>query len=315
MNLQTNIPIQSRQPKIDYKSELILIGSCFAENIGDRFEYFKFRNTINPFGILFHPKAIETFLWMATQGEQYTKTDLFYANEQWHCFDAHSSLSNANQDQLLSDLNDALLFTQSQIQSASHIVITLGTAWVYRLKALDMVVANCHKIPQREFDKELLSVDEITQCLQNSAHLIRGLNPTAEIIFTVSPVRHSKDGFVENNRSKSHLITAVHQVIDKNKNTGYFPSYEIMMDELRDYRFYDTDMIHPSTLAVQYIWEYFMKTWVSENTSMIMKRVEEVKKGMAHRPFNPQSEQYQQFLKKVEQKKHVLQQEYPFMEF
>ncbi|WP_025667682.1 GSCFA domain-containing protein [Aquimarina megaterium] len=313
MNLQTKITLQSQEPKVDYNSELLLLGSCFAENIGEKFEYFKFRNKINPFGILFHPKAIETFLWMATQGEQYTDTDLFYINEQWHCFDAHSSLSNADQNVALSNLNTALTTTRKNINSATHVFITLGTAWVYRLKSLDMVVANCHKIPQREFEKELLSVDEINQCLQNCIHLIRGINPSVEIVFTVSPVRHSKDGFVENNRSKSHLITSLHQTISSNKNLNYFPSYEIMMDELRDYRFYNVDMIHPNTLAIDYIWERFSEAWISEKTAQTMGRVEEIKKGMMHRPFNPQSEQHVLFLQKLESKKYQLYKEYPHM--
>ncbi len=315
MNLQTKIALPPREPKIDYESEVVLLGSCFAENIGKKFEYFKFRNCINPLGILFHPKAIETFLWMATQDEKYTETDLFYHNERWHCFDAHSSLSNSDQDTLLLGLNDALTRTKEEIQSATHIFITLGTAWVYRLKTLDMIVANCHKIPQKEFDKELLSVKEVEQCLQNCMNLIQSLNSAAQIIFTVSPVRHSKDGFVENTRSKSHLIAAVHKTIEESESFDYFPSYEIMMDELRDYRFYGSDMIHPSELAIQYIWELFSEIWVSEKAKNTMKQVEEVQKGLTHRPFNPNSEKYTSFLKKLTSKKNQLQQEYPFMSF
>nr|WP_299435885.1 GSCFA domain-containing protein [uncultured Aquimarina sp.] len=315
MNLQTKIPIKPQQPKIDYDAELLLLGSCFAENIGDKFEYFKFKTLVNPFGILFHPKAIETFLWMATQQEEYTETDLFYHNEQWHCFDAHSKLSHSDQGQLLQTLNKALKNTCQKIQSASHICITLGTAWVYRLQALDMVVANCHKVPQKEFKKELLSVEDVGQCLQNSIGLIRSLNPNVKIIFTVSPVRHSKDGFVENNQSKSHLIAAVHKTIAADNNCGYFPSYEIMMDELRDYRFYDTDMIHPSVMAIDYIWEYFKQTWISEEALKTMHRIQEIQNAMAHRPFNPDSEQHQLFLQKLELKKQQLEQEYSFIKF
>ncbi|WP_062052722.1 GSCFA domain-containing protein [Aquimarina longa] len=315
MNLQTKIPLESKDPKIDYGSEIVLLGSCFSENIGSKFGYFKFKKETNPFGILFHPKAIETFLWMATQGEQYTETDLFYSNEQWHCFDAHSSLSNANKNSVLSGLNQALYDTREKIKSATHICITLGTAWVYRLKSLDMIVANCHKIPQREFQKQLLSIDESKQCLQNCIHMIRGLNPSAEIICTVSPVRHSKDGFIENNRSKAHLIASVHQIIEEHKNLSYFPSYEIMMDELRDYRFYDTDMIHPSALAVAYIWERFSEIWIAPRAMQTMREVEEINKGIAHRPFNPNSEQHLLFLKRIASKKHQLQQAYPFMSF
>ncbi|MBQ4821580.1 GSCFA domain-containing protein [Aquimarina sp. MMG016] len=315
MNLQTKIPLQPQQYKIDYNAEVALFGSCFAENVGQKFEYYKFKNYINPFGILFHPKAIETFLWMATQGERYTETDLFYHNEQWHCFDAHSSLSSPDQDKLLSDLNEALVITQDKIQSATHVFITLGTAWVYRLKALDMIVANCHKIPQKEFKKELLSVDEITESLQNCVHLIRNLNPSAKIICTVSPVRHIKDGFIENNRSKSHLIAAMHQAIEADKGLSYFPSYEIMMDELRDYRFYNQDMIHPTETAIEYIWERFSEVWISEHAKSTMKKVEEVQKGLLHRVFNPNSKQHIAFLENLAYKKYQLQEQYSFIKF
>jgi len=315
MNLQTKIKVDPQDQKIDYESELFMLGSCFAENIGEKFEYYKFKNEINPFGILFHPKAIETFLWMATQGEIYTETDLFYHNEQWHCFDAHSSLSDSSQEALCKRLNTALTQARKKIASSTHIFITLGTSWVYRLKSLDMVVANCHKIPQREFEKQLLSVSEIEQCLQNSINLIKSVNAKAKIICTVSPVRHIKDGVIENNRSKSHLIAAVHGVKDAIDELVYFPSYEIVMDELRDYRFYNADMIHPSETAIQYIWERFLEVWFEEKVKKTMREVEEIQKGLAHRAFNPNSKQYNMFLEKLWSKKNQLQAEYPFMDF
>ncbi|MEW7278642.1 GSCFA domain-containing protein [Aquimarina sp. 2201CG1-2-11] len=313
MNLQTKIPLQPKEPQIDYTSGILSLGSCFAENIGEKLSQYKFRNDINPFGILFHPKAIETFLWMATQDEKYTETDLFFMNERWHCFDAHSSLSSTDKNTLRNHLNKKLAVTKAKIQTSSHVIITLGTAWVYRLKALDMIVANCHKIPQKEFQKELLSVNEVVQCLQNCIHLVRAINPSVQFIFTVSPVRHSKDGFVENTRSKSHLFTAIHHVIDKIKGASYFPAYEIMMDELRDYRFYNEDMIHPSKLAIQYIWECFIEVWISKEATQIMNKVEEIVKGISHKPFNPQSVAYQKFLKKLELKKEQLTREHPHM--
>ncbi|WP_109302775.1 GSCFA domain-containing protein [Aquimarina sp. AU474] len=315
MNLQTKISLLPKEPRIDYQSEVVMLGSCFAENIGEKFEYYKFKNLINPFGILFHPKAIETFLWMAVQDEKYTEADLFFNNGHWHCFDAHSSLSGPNKDKLISDLNSALLHSKKKISTATHICITLGTAWVYRLKTLDLVVANCHKVPQKEFAKELLSIEEISQCIHNCIHLIRNLNPTTQIVFTVSPVRHAKDGFVANTRSKSHLIAAIHNAVEQDKNLCYFPSYEIVMDELRDYRFYNVDMIHPSELAIQYIWERFSEVWFSENTINTMKKVEEIQKGLAHRPFHPESKQHLSFLQNLEQKKQKLQQEYSFIKF
>jgi len=315
MNLQTKISLQSPGRQIHYDSEMIMIGSCFAQNIGSKFEYYKFRNVINPFGILFHPKAIETFLWMATQDETYTKTDVFKYNEQWHCFDAHSSLSNGDSDALVTELNDKLSSTKQSIGRASHIFITLGTSWVYRLKEMDMIVANCHKIPQKEFAKELLSIGHITQCLQNCIHLIRGINQKAKIAFTVSPVRHAKDGFVENTRSKSHLIAAIHNTIESDKELAYFPAYELMMDELRDYRFYDIDMLHPNELAVQYLWERFSEVWITETARKTMKQVEEIQKGLHHIPFNRNSKQHNLFLEKLYQKTNTLKEKYPFMDF
>ncbi len=315
MNFQTKIPLQSQEPEITYDSEIVMLGSCFAQNISKKLEYFKFKNICNPFGVLFHPKAIETFLWMVTQEEKYVDTDLFFHNEQWHCFDAHSSMSASNKDVLRSGLNERLAFTRNKLQSATHVFITLGTAWVYRLAALDMVVANCHKIPQKEFAKELLSIDEIKQCLHNCERLIHSLNPSIKIVFTVSPVRHIKDGYVENTRSKSHLISAIHSVRETNNNVAYFPSYEIMMDELRDYRFYATDMIHPSDLAIQYIWKRFSDVWMPERVKKTMLQVEEIQKGLAHRPFNPQSKQHLAFLQNLEQKKQKLQQEYSTIKF
>ncbi|KAA1245390.1 GSCFA domain-containing protein [Aquimarina sp. RZ0] len=315
MNLQTNISIAPQQPKINYNSELLLLGSCFAENIGDKFAYYKYKTLVNPFGILFHPKAIETFLWMATQEEEYTETDIFYHNEQWHCFDAHSKLSSLGQIQLLRLLNNGLYATLQKIKSATHVCITLGTSWVYRLQSLDMIVANCHKMPQKEFKKELLSIDEIKQCLQNSVNLILSQNQNAKVIFTISPVRHIKDGFIENNRSKSHLLAATHEVVSSIEQCSYFPSYEIVMDELRDYRFYDTDMIHPNTIAIDYIWEYFKQTWVSEEAWQTMSKVEEIQKGIAHRPFNPRSKQYLEFIENLEYKKYQLQEQYSFITF
>jgi len=315
MNLQTKISIPSQAPKIGYHSDILSLGSCFAENIGSRFEYFKFKNLINPFGVLFHPKAIENFLWMATQGEQYTDADLFYYNEQWHCFDAHSSLSGANKSEVVSTLNQGLKHTREKIKKATHIFVTLGTAWGYRLKRMDIMVANCHKIPQKEFDKELMSVAGVEKCIKNCDQLIKSLNPSASIIFAVSPVRHLKDGHIENTRSKSHLITAVHQYVSSNANSYYFPSYEIMMDELREYRFYKEDMIHPNAIAIQYIWERFSTAWIDENAIRTMKAVDEIRKGMAHKPFNPSSNKHQEFLERLELKKHRLQERYSFITF
>lgn len=319
MNLQTKIPLKSQQfNQIDYNSKVLLLGSCFSENIGDKFTYFKFQKLQNPFGILFHPLAIETLITNAINEKRYTKDDIFFYNEQWHCYDAHSRLSNGSQEQLLQDLNDHISSAHHYLKEASHIMITLGTAWAYRCIETGDFVANCHKIPQKKFLKELLSVERIKESLEFIIRLVKSVNPKIIFTFTVSPVRHIKDGFMENTQSKSHLITAIHRTIkDQSMSVveGYFPSYEIMMDELRDYRFYKDDMLHPNTTAVNYIWERFMKVWISDDTQDTMKAIDEVQKGLLHRPFNPVSEAHQNFLIQLEEKKNAITSHFPNIVF
>ena len=315
MKLQTKIPLKKEtQNLIDYQSNILLLGSCFSENIGDKLSYFKFQSTQNPFGILFHPKAIENLISNTSNKKVYSIDDLTYQNEIWHSFDAHSSLSSVKQNELLNKLNSAISLTSEKIKEASHIIITLGTSWVYRFIETDKIVANCHKIPQKKFLKELLSVAEISESLAQSISLIKSMNSDVSVMFTVSPIRHLKDGFIENTQSKSHLITAIHTLVNK-QNVSYFPSYEIMMDELRDYRFYAEDMIHPNNTAINYIWGKFIDTWFSEETKSTMKEIDEIQKGILHRPFREDSEQHQQFLLKLEHKKSSLQERLPFINF
>ena len=302
MNFRTNIQLQKERNQIDYTSKLLLIGSCFSENIYKKLDYFKFNAVSNPFGILFNPIAIESLITNAINQKKYTENDIFELNERWHCFDAHSDLSSSDKNVLLQNLNEVIIATNKQLNEASHILITLGTSFVYRFIETDTIVGNCHKVPQKKFLKELLSVEEIKASLENICALVKGVNPTVNIIFTVSPVRHLKDGFIENSQSKAHLLAAIHQLIDKRNNLFYFPSYEIMLDDLREYRFYTSDMIHPNNTAINYIWEQFKLVWINDKTTAIQKDVDTIQKGLAHKPFNPNSEQHQQFLEELQQK-------------
>jgi lysophospholipase L1-like esterase len=316
MRLQTTIPLQPQQHnQIDYNSSILLVGSCFVENIGNKLDYFKFQNLQNPFGVLFQPLAIEKLITNTINEKEYTEDDIFFHNEQWHCYDAHSKLSHAPKEVLLNDLNKRIKTTKQQINESTHIVITLGTAWVYRHIETDALVGNCHKVPQKKFLKELLSVDEIVESLQSIASLLRSVNKKASILFTVSPIRHLKDGFLENMQSKAHLIAAIHQVVEPRNNLHYFPSYEIMMDELRDYRFYTEDMLHPNQTAVNYIWEKFQNVWISNDAFQTMEDVDIVQKGIQHKPFNPNSEAHLKFLKNLEQKKMLLQKKHSYIVF
>ncbi|WP_339840277.1 GSCFA domain-containing protein [uncultured Maribacter sp.] len=314
MKLFTQIPLSTAQSQIDYSSRLLLLGSCFSENIGAKFSHFKFLNEHNPLGILFHPLAIEKLIDKAIHEQLFTENDIFNDNERWHCFDAHSKLSNSSKEKIITDLNSAIGLTQVQLTKASHVIITLGTAWVYRKTSNQQIVANCHKVPQTNFTKELLDCKTIEQSLARMMSLVQSVNPTVEFIFTVSPVRHLKDGFVENQLSKSHLISAIHEVV-KLDGASYFPSYEIMMDELRDYRFYAKDMVHPNEIAIDYVWGKFCEVWIDGSVSDTMTKVDEIQRGLKHRAFNPEGIAHQKFITSLKCKIAYIKLTYPFMDF
>lgn len=317
MILQTKVILkkEDRNP-ISYASKIVLLGSCFSEHIGNQLKHFKFQTVQNPFGILFHPKAIKELIENAINKKVYSETDLVFQNERWHCFDAHSKHSSEEKNDLLAYLNGTISSTNIALKEASHLIITLGTSWVYRYTETGKIVANCHKIPQKKFSKELLSVDQITKMLEETLALVQLINPSIEITFTVSPVRHLKDGFTENTQSKSHLIAGIHALKKTQNNTiHYFPSYEVMMDELRDYRFYAEDLIHPNTTAIQYLWERFSNAWIDENASKMMDEINSIQKGLKHRPFHPNSEQHQNFLTDLKTKITKIERNFPFIKF
>ncbi|MEC7263106.1 MAG: GSCFA domain-containing protein [Bacteroidota bacterium] len=318
MELQTKVPLKPADHPIDYQGKVLLLGSCFVENMGDKLEYFQFPQYQNPFGVLFQPLALENLVKRALEGTFYQPDEVFCQEGIWRCFDAHSEVRSDDQKTLVELLNQRLRLTRQWVESASQIIITLGTAWVYEHNVSQKNVANCHKVPQKEFTKKLLSVDAIQSSLENLVSLIGKANPKAKLIFTISPVRHLKDGFVENQQSKAHLVTALHQMVSsraQSRDLHYFPAYEIMMDELRDYRFYAQDMVHPNVLAVDYIWEKFKSVWISSEAYPIMEEVESVRKGLQHRPFNPGSEAHEKFRTSLRAKITYLQERYPFMKF
>ncbi|WP_414000263.1 GSCFA domain-containing protein [Flavobacterium sp. W1B] len=316
MQFRTQIPIATGSFPIDYKSNIISLGSCFAVNMAEKLDYFKFENSCNPFGILFHPLAIEKLIEFAISKKEFSESDIFFHNEQWHCFDAHSDLSNTNANELLNDLNAIIKSLEEQINKATHIIITYGTAWVYRNDKSNEIVANCHKVSQKEFKKELLSVIEIEKSIDRTIRLIQSVNPETNIIFTVSPVRHIKDGVVENQWSKANLISAIQEIVNRKwEIVNYFPSYEIMMDELRDYRFYAEDMLHPNQVAINYIWKRFKETNISEKSFLTMDEVETIQKSLSHKPFNPNSESHKKFETKLKEKISKLVSDYPFIKF
>lgn len=317
MKFTTLVSIPNSIHPLDYDSLILTLGSCFAVNMGERLDYFKFQNTTNPFGIIFNPVSIEKLIVRAVNQKQFTEEDVFFHNERFHCYEVHSDLSSANQQEFLDRLNAGLDVTYQKIKAASHILITYGTAWVYQEKNSGVVVANCHKMPQSHFDKHLLSVASIEAAIQNTVDAIRKVNPNCSFVFTLSPVRHIKDGFVENQRSKAHLITALQNLLSDHMldKANYFPAYEIVMDELRDYRFYGEDLVHPSSMAIEYIWQRFRVSSISETAMSTLDEVEAIQKSLLHKPFNPLAESHQKFQSKLQEKISRLQEKHPFIKF
>jgi hypothetical protein len=305
MKLSTSVALQPLETKIDYQSQLLWLGSCFAENMGNQFAQLGFAQLSNPFGILFQPLALQRLVERALQANYFTQTDLVQYNGLWHCFELHSICSNSDPEAMLEQLNAKLYLLKTQLEKATHIGFTLGTAWVYRHLERDEVVANCHKIPQSQFVKELLSVAQIENAMQKLIESIQAVNPNVQLLFTVSPVRHSKDGLVENQRSKALLLVALHQLLETHK-AYYFPAYEILLDELRDYRFYADDLLHPSPLAIRYIWDKWLSISTTPETQALIAEVDAVQKSRQHRPFNPETEEHMIFLEKLKKREREL---------
>jgi hypothetical protein len=316
MNFTTKIPIQKYNHPITYDSKIMLLGSCFAESMGKKFEYFKFQNTTNPFGIIFNPVSLAKLIERSAQKEYFTEEDIFFHNDLWHCYEVHSELSHPDKQLFLSNLNSIVELTHRHIGSLTHCIITLGTSWVYRNIETNEIVANCHKVPQKQFVKELLSPEIIAQSIESILFTISVLNPNCNFVFTVSPVRHLKDGFAENTLSKSHLISALHKTITYSPSPiNYFPSYEIMMDELRDYRFYAEDLLHPNQMAIDYIWIQFFENYISESEFGLMNEIFDVQRGLKHRPFNQNTESHLKFLENLNLKIDKIKEKLPKVSF
>ncbi|WP_454989988.1 GSCFA domain-containing protein [Capnocytophaga sputigena] len=314
MDFRTIVPISKATKSITYYTSIVSLGSCFAVNMAQKFAYYKFPITVNPFGVLFHPLAIENILQHTIENSRYTAEDFFLHNELWHSFDFHSDMSQPSLKEAIQLANSQQIQLQQALQEASFCFITLGTAWVYIYNSTDTIVANCHKLPSQHFSKRLLSVEEITESLSHIIALLKQFNPPITIVFTISPVRHIKDGFFENQVSKSQLFAALYPLITDNKSL-YFPAYELLLDELRDYRFYANDMVHPSEMAINYIWERLVATYIETTIQVDMKQVDSIQKGLSHRPFNPETESHQQFLVQLQQKMEAFTMKYPHIRF
>ena len=312
---RTVLPPQKYDFTIDHNDKILLIGSCFTENIGHKLTENKFQTQINPFGILYNPISINDSLqWML--GKNDFKIDqLFQHNDLWHSFSHHGVFSSISSDETLNLINQRLNMARAWIHKLNYLVITFGTIKVYRFKKTGKIVANCHKIPNTEFDSFRYSVGAATQLLSQTFSQLKENNPHLNILLTVSPVRHLKDGLIENQRSKAALIHLCDELITELPFVHYYPSYEIMMDDLRDYRFYNSDMIHPSSLAIEYLWQHFRDALFDSTTLKKLQKINAIIKASQHRPLFPMTPQHQKFLQNYLTKIETLKTEYPQLNF
>lgn len=312
MELYTYIHIPRAPFRFSCTERMLLLGSCFAENIGTRLAGNKFNVDINPFGTLYNPASIAAALRRLLHPERFTADDLLQHEGVYHSFSHHSRFSSTSETECLRNINDRLEASTNEFRKTTYLVVTLGTAYVYWLKSSGEVVANCHKLPEKMFDRSMLTVGEIIAEWKELLLSLWKQNPDLKILFTVSPIRHWKDGAHGNQLSKATLLLAVDELqAAYPERIAYFPAYEIMMDELRDYRFYATDMLHPSELAIDYIWQRFTENFLSDETKGILKEWAEIQKAINHRPFQPESDAYKRFISQTLLKMERINEKFP----
>lgn len=322
MQFQLPIQIKSPEKQISYRDKILLIGSCFTEHIGNSLGELKFSTLQNPNGILFDPRSVCNSLISYIENKQYKKADLFFLNEIWNSWEHHSRFSNINADDALKNINESQQQAYNFLKGADWLIITLGSSFSYRLTVDATLgglqnnagVANCHRAPSQWFTKYLLTIDETISLLDTTYHRLKQFNPKLKIIFTISPVRHIRDGVVENNRSKARLIEAVHHMINKFPSLYYFPAYELLIDVLRDYRFYDTDMVHPNYPATEFVMEKFNESFIDEESQRLMEEIKKIVIARKHKAFQPETNAHRTFLKTNHEKAKELQSKFPFLD-
>jgi len=297
MNFRTVMPINKSHLDISYLDKILFLGSCFSENINEKLVERKFDSRSNPFGNTYNPISIFNIIDFVLEEKNYTKEDLFLQNEIWNCYDFHSDMSGLEVENVLRNINEKIIETKTFLKETNVLFITFGTAWVYENN--NKIVANCHKVPSSQFEKRLLTFEEIETKAKSTFAKLKQFNENIKIVFTLSPVRHLKDGFVENNLSKSILLVAINN-LQKEKNISYFPAYELVIDDLRDYRFYKEDLVHPNYLAINYIFEQFKSVFFTEKTLTLLVKVEKLLKAFQHRINYKETQEYIKFRKNLE---------------
>jgi hypothetical protein len=315
MEFRTLVELPKKELTITYSDKILLLGSCFAENIGNLLVTNKFNCEVNPFGVLYNPLSIANGLHCLDDKRTFAETDLFEFKGLYHSFMHHGSFSASSSEECLEKINSRLETAIHQFSELNYLLITFGTAYVYEYKQTGAVVANCHKLPDSTFTRRLLSVQQIVDVYVPLISEMLRNNPEKKFVFSVSPIRHVKDGMHGNQLSKAVLLLAIDALKEQfPQNVFYFPSYELVVDELRDYRFYADDMLHPSSMAVNYLWESFGDCYFSKETKQIVKKWGEISKALQHKPFHPGTEQHKLFLSQIVLKINQLKEKCPFLD-
>lgn len=316
MDFYTPVELPANMPRLMHADRLMLLGSCFATNIGAKLTDAKFRCDVNPYGVLYNPLSISAALREISVGKEYTLNDLFFFRECWHSPMHHGDFSSAEAEETLLHINSRLDEAHRNLSQLNCLLLTFGTAWVYETKDTGRIVANCHKQAEVAFNRRKLSVEEIVADYKALFKILFAHNAALKIFFTVSPIRHVRDGMHANALSKATLLLAIEQLqVAYPEQVFYFPAYELLMDELRDYRFYAEDMVHPSDVAVRYVWERFVQTCISTDALQIMEESENIRKALLHKPFHPESDEYKRFLGQIVLKIDRLNGKYPYLDF
>lgn len=295
---QFRTPVEILTPsfQLDYSSSIVSVGSCFAQNIGEKLGHYKFNIVNNPFGLVYNPASMAGCIDRIIEGHDFTGEELFFANDLWNSFAHHSRFSDCDQEKCLTRINRELQAAHEKLKAAHLLILTFGTAWIYENAEDGSVVNNCHKLPADRFRRHRLTIAQVIETMSVRIELLEAINPELCLLFSVSPVRHWKDGPVENQISKATLLLAANELVDNFQQATYFPAYEIMMDELRDYRFYAGDMVHPNLTAINFLWEKFKAAFIDKSAYELMDAIEKIRSAQQHLPRNAQSESHKSFL-------------------
>jgi hypothetical protein len=315
MNFRTEINFDPPDFLIEHTDKIFAAGSCFAENISSILTDKKFTVLSNPFGVLYNPASVFYAIQNSICLHLIQESEIAFDQSEWHSFLHDSEFSSASKSDLIEKANQSFKVTHEFLKEANVVIITFGTAKVYKHKRNNFIVSNCHKMPQTEFENFLLSVQEVKNYTQGIIDQLISFNPNLKLIFSVSPVRHFKDGFVINSKSKSTLILGIHEAISGRRNCFYFPAYEILLDDLRDYRFYKEDLLHPNESAVKYIWEKFFDSLLSVDCKKVIREINPILEAARHHVRNPKSEASQKFFIKNLAKISDVNKTYPHISF